>query len=378
MNTNVGVVIINDGANVSEVILRDIGRSDGRRRVITFGRSPDCDIVLNSSNVSRKHGCFYIENGMYYIEDNNSTNGLMLDNKRIEKKQLISGNTIVIPKSSRTNPAEKGVSFTFLEKSMSQNEPQQEKIIENVVVVEKIRKYVPKWAVGLMAAFGILIAFFILYGTVFSKARYTPKGSYMGYAYDNEGKEDKDDSVRVIFDNGTYAMWYAEEGETDLLDIGIYEADKGIVSMTSLSVYNNGNKLDKDDLSFNNKCLYDGHSKQIALDGYVLKREDKKDTLSFSIDEDYIISLNNKLDSAVAKSIDSVGMEYMAEYYYDEDYIFLGKEELTNPSTKFEKSFVKEIGYADDETLQYLIEHEMIFFEVDLATCDNADICFYD
>lgn len=378
MDNSTGIVIINDGANVSEVILRDIGRSDGRRRVITFGRSPDCDIVLNSPNVSRKHGCFYIENGMYYIEDNNSTNGLMLDNKRIGKKQLISGNTIVIPKSSRTNPAEKGVSFTFLEKSMSQNEPPQEKIIENVVVVEKIRKYVPKWAVGLMSALGILIVFFILYGTVFSKARYTPKGSYMGYAYDNEGKEDKDDSVRVTFDNGTYVMWQEWEDKTYLWDIGIYEADNGIVSMTSLSVYNNGNKLEKSDLSPEYKCLYDGHSGQIALEGYMLKQKEKKDKLSFSMDEDYIVSLNNKLDAAVVKSIDSVGMEYMDEYYYGEDYVYLGKEELTNPGTKFEKGFVKEIGYKDDETLQYLIEEEMIYFEVDLATCDDADICFFD
>ena len=45
MDNSTGVVIINDGANVSEVILRDIGRSDGRRRVITFGRSPECTIL---------------------------------------------------------------------------------------------------------------------------------------------------------------------------------------------------------------------------------------------------------------------------------------------------------------------------------------------
>ena len=109
----------------------------------------------------------------------------------------------------------------------------------------------------------------------------------------------------------------------------------------------------------------------------MLKQEEKKDKLSFSMDEDYIVSLNNKLDAAVVKSIDSVGMEYMDEYYYGEDYVYLGKEELTNPSTKFEKGFVKEIGYKDDETLQYLIEEEMIYFEVDLATCDDADICFF-
>lgn len=378
-SNSIGVIVINDGVKVSEVILSDIGRSDGKRRVITFGRSPDCDIVLNSSNVSRKHGCFYIENGMYYIEDNNSTNGLVLNNKKVGKKQLASGNTIVIPKSSKSNPSEKGVSFTFLERSMSQNQPPQEKIVENVVVVEKIRKYIPKWAVALMIAFGVLTMFFILYGTIFSKLRYTPKGSYLGYEYDNEGKECKNYGCKVTFDDGTYVMYEIDEdNEVYLFDIGVYEVDKGIISMTSLSVSNNGNKIDKNDLSSDYKCLHDGHSKQVALDGYMLKQEDKKDKLSFSMDEDYIISLNNKLDAAVMESIDSVGMQYMDEYYYGENYIYLEKEELTNPSTKFEKSFVKEIGYEKDETLQYLIKNEMIYFAVDLTTYDDADICFYD
>lgn len=380
MNNSIGVIVINDGVKVSEVILSDIGRSDGKRRVITFGRSPDCDIVLNSSNVSRKHGCFYIENGMYYIEDNNSTNGLVLNNKKVGKKQLASGNIIVIPKSSKSNFSEKGVSFTFLERSMSQNQPPQEKIVENVVVVEKIRKYIPKWAVVLMITFGVLTMFFILYGTIFLKSRYTPKGSYLGYTYDNEGKKDiNDDGLKVTFDNRTYTMYQVDEdNKAYLMDIGTYEVNNGIISMTSLSVSNNGIKLDKNDLSTDYKCLYDGHSRQLALDEYMLKQEDKKAELSFSIDEDYILSLNNKLDSAVVKSTDSVGMQYMKEYYHDDNYIYLGKEELTNPSTKFEKSFVKEIGYEDDKTLQYLIENEMIYFEVDLTAYDNADICFYD
>lgn len=379
MNNSIGVVIVNDGTKIFEVTLDDIGRNSGTRRIITFGRSPDCNIVLNSSNVSRKHGCFYIENGMYYIEDNNSTNGLVFDNKKVGKKQLTSGNTIVIPQSSKAKPSEKGVSFTFLERSMSQNQPPQEKIVENVVVVEKIRKYIPKWAVALMITFGVLTMFFILYGTIFSKSRYMPKGSYLGYEYDNEGEKYEDEEYKVTFDNGTYVMYEVDEdNEAYLFDMGIYEVDKGIISMTSLQLFNNGIKLDKNDLSSDYKCLYDGYSKQIALDGYMLKQEDKNDKLSFSMDEDYILSLNNKLDSAVVKSIDSVGMEYMEEYYYDEYYIYLEKEELTNPSTKFEKNFVKEIGYENDETLQYLIENEMIYFEVDLTACDNADICFYD
>lgn len=378
MDNRIGVVVINDGKNVSEVILNNAGRSEGKRRVITFGRSPDCDIVLNSSNVSRKHGCFYIENGMYYVEDSNSTNGLVLNNKKVGKKQIISGNTIVIPKSSKANPSEKGVSFTFMEKSISQNEPPQEKIVENVVVVEKIKKYVPKWAVALMTVFGILTVFFILYGTIFSKARYMPKGSYLEYAYDKEGEKYEGDEYKITFDNETYAMYEVDEDNNAyLMDVGTYEIDKGIISMTSLSVSNNGIRLDKNDLSADYKCLYDGHSKQLALYGYILKQEDKKDKLSFSIDGDYILSLNNKLDSAVVNSIDSVGMDYMQEYYHD-DYIYIGKEELTNPGTKFEKSFVREIGYENDETLQYLIEEEMIYFEVDLITCDNADICFFD
>lgn len=50
---------------------------------ITIGRSDDNTLVLNGSKVSRHHCRCYEENGTYYIEDTNSTNGVFVNDKRI-------------------------------------------------------------------------------------------------------------------------------------------------------------------------------------------------------------------------------------------------------------------------------------------------------
>ena len=46
------------------------------KNVVSFGRSSDCDIQIRKEYVSRVHGCFYMENGKWFIKDMNSTNGL--------------------------------------------------------------------------------------------------------------------------------------------------------------------------------------------------------------------------------------------------------------------------------------------------------------
>jgi methylglyoxal synthase/pSer/pThr/pTyr-binding forkhead associated (FHA) protein len=52
-----------------------------------IGRSPDCDLPLESPDVSRIHGKFFVQGGSYYYCDTGSRNGSIINNKLAEKNQ---------------------------------------------------------------------------------------------------------------------------------------------------------------------------------------------------------------------------------------------------------------------------------------------------
>lgn len=63
--------------------------------IISIGRTEDSTIVLNQSNVSRKHAIItQLDSGEIFIEDLNSTNGTFVNGNKITKVKL-SNNDIV-------------------------------------------------------------------------------------------------------------------------------------------------------------------------------------------------------------------------------------------------------------------------------------------
>lgn len=52
-----------------------------------IGRTDECDIVLPSSSVSRRHARIFIENGRCYIEDLGSANGVIVDGQRLLRRR---------------------------------------------------------------------------------------------------------------------------------------------------------------------------------------------------------------------------------------------------------------------------------------------------
>ena len=52
-----------------------------------IGRQQNCDIVLPSTSVSRRHATIFIEDGRCYIEDLNSANGVTVDGQRVVKQR---------------------------------------------------------------------------------------------------------------------------------------------------------------------------------------------------------------------------------------------------------------------------------------------------
>lgn len=59
-----------------------------KKNNITFGRDVSNDIVIDNIRISRKHGVFTFYNGLWYVEDLNSLNGIFINGKRVRKNQI--------------------------------------------------------------------------------------------------------------------------------------------------------------------------------------------------------------------------------------------------------------------------------------------------
>ncbi len=62
----------------------------------TIGRAPACGLTLNDPGVSGNHAALHFENGALVVEDTGSRNGVFLNNQKIHKHPLKSGDLIVI------------------------------------------------------------------------------------------------------------------------------------------------------------------------------------------------------------------------------------------------------------------------------------------
>ncbi len=67
---------------------------DGKRLLVgptgaTIGRSRQCDVVLNDPNVSRQHAEIRPRGGSWVLSDLGSTNGSILNGRRIEGPEVV-------------------------------------------------------------------------------------------------------------------------------------------------------------------------------------------------------------------------------------------------------------------------------------------------
>jgi pSer/pThr/pTyr-binding forkhead associated (FHA) protein len=67
---------------------------------MTVGRNPKCDIFLNDMTVSRKHATIYKKDGDFVIEDDQSFNGVWVNNHNVATKTLKQGDLVQIGKFS--------------------------------------------------------------------------------------------------------------------------------------------------------------------------------------------------------------------------------------------------------------------------------------
>ena len=63
---------------------------------ISLGRSPHCDVVLESKRASREHALIEVEGPKFVIVDLHSLNGTLVNGELIDRHQLAHGDSIEI------------------------------------------------------------------------------------------------------------------------------------------------------------------------------------------------------------------------------------------------------------------------------------------
>ncbi len=70
---------------LNDVLLEQIELGD---EGLSLGRSPECDLVIDSPGVSSHHASIEKRKGLYVLIDNNSTNGVYVNGKQIKEQVL--------------------------------------------------------------------------------------------------------------------------------------------------------------------------------------------------------------------------------------------------------------------------------------------------
>jgi pSer/pThr/pTyr-binding forkhead associated (FHA) protein len=66
---------------------------------LLFGRSPDCDVVLEDPNISRKHANFKVEGDRVSVEDLKSANHVYVNDAKVDESDLSDGDVVNIGKT---------------------------------------------------------------------------------------------------------------------------------------------------------------------------------------------------------------------------------------------------------------------------------------
>lgn len=78
------------------LLVTDGGRLALDGDVVVVGRSRAADIVLDDPNVSRRHAELRHDRTDWYVRDLGSTNGVVLNGRRVESARLVAGDEIVL------------------------------------------------------------------------------------------------------------------------------------------------------------------------------------------------------------------------------------------------------------------------------------------
>ena len=82
------------------LIVRAAGKPDAVFEIVSaetlIGRAPTCGLQLADESISREHSVILAEDGIYQLEDLQSTNGIKVNGKRVRSTELDHGDEIEI------------------------------------------------------------------------------------------------------------------------------------------------------------------------------------------------------------------------------------------------------------------------------------------
>jgi len=89
------------------------------RAQTTIGRAGDCDIILDHVSVSKLHGRIMSRNGQYYLVDNNSTNGIMVNGQKVVNHCWLNEKDVILITNSQLIISGGRVSYCCFKKGIS-------------------------------------------------------------------------------------------------------------------------------------------------------------------------------------------------------------------------------------------------------------------
>lgn len=91
----------------------------GARSEISIGRDPHCDIVLPHVSVSKLHAKIVRENGRWCIADCGSTNGIVVNNVRLDGKQQLHEKDVIAITNSKLIFTSETISYCYYQSGIS-------------------------------------------------------------------------------------------------------------------------------------------------------------------------------------------------------------------------------------------------------------------
>ncbi len=85
-----------DGGPVAVLVLPDGGRVPINESPVVLGRLPECDVVVNDPNVSRRHAEFRATTDGVVVTDLGSTNGTRVNGAPVREQKLVSGDEVTV------------------------------------------------------------------------------------------------------------------------------------------------------------------------------------------------------------------------------------------------------------------------------------------
>jgi hypothetical protein len=85
-----------DGGFLAELVLPDGRRVAMGSQPLVIGRLPECDVVLNDSNVSRRHAELRRNGDGVFLTDLGSTNGTRVNGTPVREQILVSGDEVSV------------------------------------------------------------------------------------------------------------------------------------------------------------------------------------------------------------------------------------------------------------------------------------------